>query len=324
MTDTETTPSADVTAESSDAVRVPLDDVMIAMDVVDTLRHDDRIVARELDREGKRADLIERLREIYRGQGIEVPDRILQEGVDALEQDRFVYEPPKPSLARTLAKIYVTRGDWGRVAVGVVGGLAAVFVAYYALVVRPEASARAERQIALNETLPAAFTQLASAIESEAKEPGITERAAALVQTGRNAARAGNLEEARKAQAELNQMLSELRSAYSVRIVSRRGEMTGLWRVPRANPNANNYYLVVEAVGGDGKVIPQTLTNEETGAVETVETWAVRVDESVFRAVQADKSDDGIIQNAVIGEKARGRLTRSWSVPVADGFLTRW
>ena len=45
----------------------PLDDVMIAMDVVDTLRHDRRILERELNDETRRAELIERLREPLQG-----------------------------------------------------------------------------------------------------------------------------------------------------------------------------------------------------------------------------------------------------------------
>src|SRR4051812_44322350 len=74
-----------------------LDELMLAMDVVDTLRHQDSLVARELDETRREAQLIERLRQIYRGQGIEVPDRVLQEGVRALKESRFVYTPqPRP------------------------------------------------------------------------------------------------------------------------------------------------------------------------------------------------------------------------------------
>ena len=45
-----------------------LDDVMIAMDVVDTLRHREDLVARELNEEGREGDLLVRLRQIYRDQ----------------------------------------------------------------------------------------------------------------------------------------------------------------------------------------------------------------------------------------------------------------
>ena len=61
-----------------------LDDLMMSMDVVDTLRHQESLVARELDDDARERELLERLRQIYRGQGIDVPERILQEGVKAL------------------------------------------------------------------------------------------------------------------------------------------------------------------------------------------------------------------------------------------------
>ena len=60
----------------------PLDDVMIAMDIVDVLRHDERLVERELNDDKRRAKLIERLHNLYKGQGIEVPDEILEEADD--------------------------------------------------------------------------------------------------------------------------------------------------------------------------------------------------------------------------------------------------
>jgi hypothetical protein len=72
----------------------PLDDVMLAMDVVDTLRRRERLVQRELDVAGREQDLREHLCKIYKAQGIDVPDHIIEEGVAALKEDRFVYEPP--------------------------------------------------------------------------------------------------------------------------------------------------------------------------------------------------------------------------------------
>ena len=53
--------------------------------------------------------LVARLRELYKSQGIEVPDRIIEEGVKGLKESRFVYTPPRPGLARTLALIWVRR-----------------------------------------------------------------------------------------------------------------------------------------------------------------------------------------------------------------------
>jgi len=42
------------------------------MDVVDTLRHETKLLERDLSVEDREAQLIERLREIYTAQGIEV------------------------------------------------------------------------------------------------------------------------------------------------------------------------------------------------------------------------------------------------------------
>src|SRR5580704_2957338 len=97
---------------------------MLSMDVVDTLRHQENLVTRELDEDKREAELIDRLRTLYRNQGIEVPDRILQEGVKALKESRFVYTPPPPSFATQLARLWVERGRAGTfagLALGIVG-----------------------------------------------------------------------------------------------------------------------------------------------------------------------------------------------------------
>ncbi len=82
--------------------KAPLDELMLAMDVVDTLRHKELVLARELSVEDRDANLVEQLREIYTGQGIVVTDEILKRGVDALREERFVYSQPEPTFSRTL------------------------------------------------------------------------------------------------------------------------------------------------------------------------------------------------------------------------------
>ena len=73
------------------ASRANLDDVMLAMDVVDTIRHRELIVERELNSGARRKELLERLKSLYAAQGLDVPDHVLAEGVAALEEDRFAY-----------------------------------------------------------------------------------------------------------------------------------------------------------------------------------------------------------------------------------------
>ena len=102
----------------------PLDELMLAMDVVDTLRHQELVLARELEADDRDERLLERLREIYTAQGIEVTDEVLAQGVAALREERFVYPGPAPSFGRSLATLYVTRGRWGKW----VGGIATIVV----------------------------------------------------------------------------------------------------------------------------------------------------------------------------------------------------
>ena len=302
----------------------PLDDVMIAMDVVDTLRHDRSLVDRELNDAARRQDLIDRLRGIYRAQGIEVSDRILEEGVRALEEDRFTYTPPSPeALTTRLARLYVSRWDWGKWVLGIAGGILVFYLGNYFAYERPRQLAQyaEEQQLA---RLPDRIRSLSASIKSEAADPLIGTQAEATAQTGANAAKTGDLSAARAAETELKDTLFSLRSVYDVRIVNRQGEVSGLWRIPDQNPDTYNFYLVVEAIGRDGRVLAQTITNEETGRKEVVKTWAQRVDRQVLERVKADKDDDGIIQNNIVGRKVRGRLTPDWSISVQGGAITRW
>jgi hypothetical protein len=122
----------------------------------------------------------------------------------------------------------------------------------------------------------------------------------------------------------MNALLDELRLTYDIKIVSRPGELSGLWRIPKVNPQARNYYLIVEAIDPTGRVLELPVTNEETGRREKVKKWAVRVSETAFDTIQADKRDDGIIQRAVIGSKRRGELEPQWRLETLGAALTQW
>lgn len=314
-------------SNAAGASRTPLDNVMIAMDVVDTLRHDQLIVERELNEDVRRAKLIERLREIYRGQGIDVPDSILEEGVRALEEDRFVYKPPENSWGTRLARLYVTRGAWGRIVGGALGVVAALWLGWFAIYEWPRQSMRAAEQTELTETIPSRLATLAELIDTETAQSGqtnLTSGVASTVRRGLAAARGGNLAEARAARGELEEQLKKLRAAYTIRIVSRKGELSGLWRIPKVNRTARNYYLVVEAVDARGNIVKQTILNEETNKRETVAKWAVRVPREVLERVRADKADDGIINANRVAEKKRGFLEPQWLIRVNGGAITQW
>ena len=86
-----------------------LDEVMLAMDVVDTLRHEQLLVERELasDERDQALDLKKSSACMPR-QGLEVSDEVIAAGVAALKENRFAYQPP-PRGTAWLANLYVRR-----------------------------------------------------------------------------------------------------------------------------------------------------------------------------------------------------------------------
>lgn len=319
----DTPKSADQGAVRTDQ---PLDDIMLAMDVVDTLRHRDRILSRELDREGREQDLISRLRDIYAAQGIEVPDEILLDGVRALEEERFKYTPPEPGFGTRLAKLYVSRDKWWK---PVAGALAATLVALGVWefgVQRPQAARAEALQIELSETLPANASALFGEIESLAVEDNAVDLASTYLTDALGASADGDAPAAREAIERLQILKSDLERTFEVRVVYGPGEpLSGIYRISEDDPGgARNYYLIVEAIDPAGRPVAVNIISQEDRSASRVSRWGQGVPKSVFDRVAADKSDDQIIQDAVIGSKSRGRLTPEWDVETFQGTVLEW
>ncbi|MEX1249973.1 MAG: DUF6384 family protein [Hyphomonas sp.] len=302
-----------------------LDDVLLAMDVVDTLRHREQLVLTELDAGAREAALLERLKDIYAAQGIDVPERILKEGVKALEEKRFLYELPKASLGVSLAKIYITRDRWLAPASFALVAAAALFGAYQIGVVAPAKANTARMQIELAQTLPAELTRLYKEIRAVAVEDSAKLLADALLAEGQQAAAARDAKAARGAVEALTTLQSDLTTIYQVRVVYGPGEeYTGVLRIPDDVPGARNYYLIVEAVDPAGRLVEVPVTSEEDRRSDRVSRWGQRVSDAVFNGVAADKGDDQIIQNAVIGQKKVGYVSPQYAVETPGGAILEW
>ena len=130
--------------EPTEPKKFALDEVMLAMDVVDTLRHQRSLVERELQSEDREQELVEKLRKIYADQGLEVSDEVIAQGVRAMREERFAYRPPKKGLKTRLAHVYVHRGRWAKGAVILLIALAAVWAGYRFLFVLPAERGRTE------------------------------------------------------------------------------------------------------------------------------------------------------------------------------------
>jgi hypothetical protein len=294
----------------------PLDELMLAMDVVDTLRHRELVLEREVEAEDRDARLLERLREIYTAQGIVVTDEVLQQGVRALREDRFVYQGPEPSFGRTLATLYVTRRRWGKWTLAAVGLIAGAALAFQLTVRGPQLRQATE--------VPAALQGAYNGVVISTTNQDVLGDARAILARGEAAIAQHDYGLARASIGELGGLSYRLQLQYELHVVSRPGQDSGAWFEATDNPNARSYYLIVEALDPRGRPVPVRVRSEQTGTSQVVRQWGLHVDKQDYDRVAADKRDDGIIQNDVVGVKRRGELEPQYSVQTNGGAILRW
>ena len=312
--------------DTDQSQKIDLNEVMLAMDVVDTLRHQQSVLDRELGTEDHARALIEKVRNIYAGQGLTVSDEVIAEGVRALREERFTYRPPQKSFQLTLAHLYVNRGRWAKRGALVLAVLLAMVLVYQFAVVGPQKRARQQQQRTLQElkTMPAKLADQRDRVLAEAREDAPRKQAEALYRDAMAGVSRQDAEAVNKGYAALRQLYARLTQQYQLRIVSRPDTPSGVWRVPQNNPNARNYYIIVEAVTADDKRLSLPVTSEEDGKTHTVEQWGLRVEPAVFEQAKRDKMDDGIINRNVFGVKKRGYLTPQYIIPTTGGAITQW
>lgn len=475
---------------------VPLDEVMLAMDVADTLRHERALVEAELNDEARQTQLRRRVQQVYAQQGIEVPEEVIAEAVAALAEDRFTYQPPERTFAVRLAEVYIDRGKWALRT----GAVAAIGLVVWLAIAIPRAAARSAmidryatelvflerevgaaadgadelrsrltqarqaegasasgidhllddaateleaangvleklRQRAANAADPETYPDQQEQLDAELKaqrrllqtantelgvvrgrlaavgqlrnagaradqivalldlsqlepewrdhvrqlraavdqatvsgDPDATASAIARLETAVNgylgtlrtrdevrarvtqaearltgvtierAARtrraqllgeatrqldAGDLRGAGNNLTRLEQLDATLDRSYELRIVSRGNARSGVWRRPPRG-NGRNYYIIVEAIAPGGAVLSLPIRSEEDQSLRTVRQFGLRVDESVYESVKADKLDNGIIDDNLVGTKARGALEPEYRIATTGGTITEW
>lgn len=303
----------DMSANAAESQAAPLSDIMLAMDVTDNLRHDPSL-----------ADDPARLATLYARQGVMLSDAVAAEGVAAWRSKRFAYLPAPTGFALTLARLYVWRRHWLPPAVAV-GLMFLIGFGGYFLVYKPYHDGQVQQaQLELTQTMPAEMDALYETIHEETKVQQAENDALEARMHGKDAAAKGDRAGAEEAIADLTAIRDTLRQSYQLMIVDRPGVKWGFWTFPEDNSEATNYYLVVEARDADGVALPLPIRNEQTGIVETVKMWGIRVPEEVYHSVEADKADNGTIQHALMGIKDFGFLEPDYTVQVLGGTVTRW
>jgi len=255
---------------------------------------------------------------------MQVPERILREGVKALEEDRFKYTPPEGGISVRLAKIYVSRDRWMKPVIGAFAAVLAIWGVYEFGVSRP-AEARVEKsRLLMSETLPAELDTALANVRDVTSNREALDVATSYHATGMTATQQNNESDARAAITKLEQLQRDVSMTYEVRVVYTGGRDSGRTRAHDDNPGVTNYYLLVEAIAPSGEVLTVPIRSEETGEVKRVSMWGQRVTENVYNRVAEDKMDDQIIQNSKIGEKALGELRPVYEVDTPGGAILEW
>jgi hypothetical protein len=257
------------------APKQPLDEVMLAMDVVDTLRHRQLLVERELASDERDQRMLERLRQIYASQGLEVPEHVLEEGVRALHEKRFVYEPRSGGVSLGLARLYVERGKWLRRAGIGVASLALIGAVYLVAVVWPQ-QRESQALGMLAQDAESARTRLAQSIEdAELRQGG--ERIHGRL---RAALDAGDQEKAAAAFKDLNTFLGMPKA-----LIAARDGAVAAATVPEAASQARASYAdgMAALKAGD--------TNRADAALDRLEKLRARLSESYRLRIVSDPGE---------------------------------
>ncbi|HSM74695.1 MAG TPA: DUF6384 family protein, partial [Desulfobacterales bacterium] len=256
---------------------------------------------------------------VYAGQGLEVSEEVIAQGVQAMREDRFTYRPPPRGLQTMLARLYVDRGRWARRAGMALLVLIGLWAGYRYMVVGP--AERGRQQAA---EVSRAVAALRAEALAEAVEAGVGDKIEAIYQEALAAQQAGDARKVRTSRDALQAIRDALRQVYTLQVVSRPGMPSGVWRYPVDSRSGRNYYLIVEAVSPSGQRLSLPITSEEDGTVRTVAAWGLRVERQVYERVGQDKMDDGIVNEKTVGSKRRGYLTPDYAVATTGATITEW
>lgn len=143
-----------------------LSETLLAMDIADSIRHDDRMREFELTDVDRRNAAIERLRKAYEAQGDVIPDHVLERAITQMNEARFVHKGMAAGPRRLLWTAFVRRGRYGRTMAASVAAIAVAYGAwtfgYDQFVTKPRLEAERRLAVQIEEVIP---RNLASTVE---------------------------------------------------------------------------------------------------------------------------------------------------------------
>ena len=325
-----------------------LPELLRIMDVATALRREREVAAAHLDLDTVKVSLRQRLRATADAMGDAVSDAEIEVAIDRYFATQHEFQEPPPGLQTALAHLYVRRRGLAWVTAGAFAlllGMWALFVWPSGPLSAASRQARHEREVARLRAERQAREE-ARAMHEAAETKAAAERAAAaeaqaaraLADAWRNAQRdhaaiqalaqeaeartqadglrreaeaAHGLTDPKGTQAaatKLGALRATLEEEFELRVVQSPKSAVDAYYDDAKGTRVSGYYLLVEAVTADGTVLPRSIRDAEDGRVRTVRKWGEQVPASVYERINADKLQDGVVDENVFARKRRGFL----------------
>jgi len=284
-----------------------LADMVRILDVAAEMRSDREMASRELAVDETKRLLRERLLASARLTGDAATPEEIDAAIEHYYQSLYTFREPRWSLSVVLAHLYVRRV---KLALATAALALAVAIGWSLFnsnsgLLSPSVRQASRLQAALRDA-----ESLATTVNK-----GADSQATALIEQQlvrlHVAAEKHDLAGMKAVRQQLLLWQTTLDQEYEVRVVSSSKAKSGIDRyfTDRSGKVVSGYYLIVQAHAADGRVVPRTVTNAETGKTETVETWGESVPDEVWERLKADKKADGILDETLFAAKKRGQLT---------------
>ena len=285
------------------------------MDVATTLRLDRELVEEQLNVEQLKERLKERMLAASKVTGESVTPEEVDAAIDRYYANLYTFREPKMSFAVAMAHAWVRRRlflGWGFV---LVASVALVWVIFFV----PSGIGGGKAHI-VNSLVKAIWDEEAN-VKKLSIDPTVTPRVARLHDESEVYRAKQDAEGLREVHKSLQDIEDSLVREYAVRVVSGPKQKSAIDRYFKdaQGKRVSGYYLIVEAKGPHGKVIPLRIHNDETGADKDVTTWGERVPQAVFERLKKDKLDDGILHETAFAVKRKGVLDEEVTMPGLDG-----
>lgn len=131
-----------------------LSETILAMDIADTIRHDDRLREFEMADGDRRKAMMERLRQAYAAQGDIVSDDVLERAIAKMHEDRYVHRQQVRGLSGLLWKSYIRRGAYSLRAAMAAAVVVSLFFGYDQFVAKPQIEAERRLAMEIGEIIP--------------------------------------------------------------------------------------------------------------------------------------------------------------------------